>query len=260
MIHYHGTPIGGNRRDVCRFASGRHLLIPFPNRNDLHIVSDLASSFVFDNGAFTAWKQGESVNFKEYSNWVHEWHRHPSFDWCLIPDVIDGTEDENDDLIKEWEDGGLREFGVPVWHMNESFERLVVLCCLFQRVAIGSSGEWSTPGSLSWWERISLAMDIICDENGKPPVKLHGLRMLNPKIFTRLPLASADSCNAAINSKSNDRFGIYRPPTAGQRAEVIAARIESNNSAQCWITEKENEQNTNNSNEPEEKVHNIENI
>lgn len=59
--------------------------------------------------------------------------------------------------------------------------------------------------------------------------------MLNPKVFTKLPLSSADSTNAAVNCGSKDRFGIYRPVTAGQRAQVIADRIETQNSAERWI-------------------------
>ncbi len=55
--------------------------------------------------------------------------------------------------------------------------------------------------------------------------------MLNPKIFTRLPLSSADSTNAARNCNQLDRFGIYVPPTAAQRAAIIANRVEAHSSA-----------------------------
>lgn len=77
-------------------------------------------------------------------------------------------------------------------------------------------------------------MAVACDKDGRPRTKLHGLRMLDPEIFTRLPLSSADSVNAAVNGGSVSRFGMYVPPTAAQRAEVIAERIESNNSAHLW--------------------------
>ena len=71
----------------------------------------------------------------------------------------------------------------------------------------------------------------------KPKCKIHGLRMLNPKVFTKLPLSSADSTNAAVNCGSLDRFGIYKPATAAQRAAVIADRIEQHNSAPFWSVE-----------------------
>ncbi|MDV7393142.1 hypothetical protein RZS08_17345, partial [Arthrospira platensis SPKY1] len=97
--------------------------------------------------------------------------------------------------------------------------------------------EWPNPGADKWWRRISLAMDAVCDDQGRPFCRLHGLRMLNPDVFSRLPLSSADSTNAAVNGGSLGRFGSYIPPTAGQRATVIADRIESHNSAPIWMNE-----------------------
>lgn len=232
MIHYHGTPIGGTLSDKSRFLAGRHALVPFPRQDDLGIVAETCQSFVFDNGAFTVWKQGGQIDVDGYLHWVDDWYRHPGFDWALIPDVIDGDEEANDRLLEQWPS---HLPGVPVWHLHESLERLQRLAGAWRTVAIGSSGNWRTPGTASWWKRISDAMGAICDEHGRPRCRLHGLRMLDPKIFSRLPFASADSTNAAVNGGSIARFGMYVPPTAGQRAEVIASRIESHNSANLWV-------------------------
>lgn len=81
---------------------------------------------------------------------------------------------------------------------------------------------------------MAAAMDAACDNAGRPLARLHGLRMLDPQVFTRLPLASADSTNAGMNCGAIDRFGMYPPPTSSQRAAVIAERIEANNSAPVW--------------------------
>ena len=70
----------------------------------------------------------------------------------------------------------------------------------------------------------------VCNEQGRPRCKLHGLRMMDPAIFTRLPLASADSSNAARNASDRD-WQKYRPISAGARAAVIADNVESFNSA-----------------------------
>ena len=78
------------------------------------------------------------------------------------------------------------------------------------------------------------ALKIACDSNGRPRCKFHGLRMLNPAVFTKIPFSSADSTNAAVNSGSIERFGTYKPPTRAQRAAVIADRIEGFNSAIFW--------------------------
>lgn len=232
MIHYHGTPISGTLTDKARFLAGRHALVPFPRQDDVGIVAETCQSFVFDNGAFSAWKRGAVLDTEGYYRWVDDWHRHPGFDWALIPDVIDGDEQSNDLLLEQWP-GHLP--GVPVWHLNESLERLERLSREWRTVAFGSSGQWKTPGTDSWWNRIKDAMGAVCDDKGRPRCRLHGLRMLNPQIFSRLPFASADSTNAAMNGGSIARFGMYVPPTAGQRAEVIASRIESYNSAEAWI-------------------------
>ena len=197
-------------------------------------VADVCQSFVLDNGAFSVWNSGGELDVPGFIAWTREWCLHPGFDWALIPDVIVGNEEENDAMISQWIDAGLSRYGAPVWHLHESIDRLVRLCAQWPTVALGSSGAWKTPGTQPWWRRISEAMGAICDKNGRPAARLHGLRMLDPDIFTRLPLASADSTNAAMNSGALDRYGHYPPPTSAQRCATIADRIEFNNSAPCW--------------------------
>lgn len=236
MIHYHGTPIGGSRQDTARFLCGRHALLPFPRQDDTGPVLEFCQSFVLDNGAFSVWKRGEVLDVDGYTRWAESLHRHPGFDWALIPDDIEGGEAENDALLGDWP-LHLRGVGVPVWHMHEDIARLERLCRTWRTVALGSSGRWATPGTSGWWGRMTEALNAICDEQGRPAARLHGLRMLDPMIFTRLPLASADSTNAAVNCGSLDRFGMYVPPSSAQRAAVIAERIEAHNSAPAWVAQ-----------------------
>ncbi|GGO89190.1 hypothetical protein GCM10011348_46360 [Marinobacterium nitratireducens] len=241
MIHYHGTPIGGTRQDAARFLMGRHALVSFYRPDDMAAVLECCQSFVMDNGAFSHWRAGKGeIDFDAYVAWTLEYHRHPAFDWCLIPDKIDGTEKENADLVRRWQGLMNKPKGVPVWHLHESLDWLEWLVDRFEWVALGSSGQWATPGTPDWWQRMATAMRVICDDQGRPRCKLHGLRMLDPEVFTRLPLSSADSTNAAVNCGSLSRFGSYKPPTAGQRAEVIAARIEQHNSASIWCGHQQN--------------------
>lgn len=234
MIHYHGTPIGGSRDNAARFLVSRHALVPFKHQEDLPAVMEFCQSFVLDNSAFSYWKTGETLDVAAYAKWVKTLEHHPSLDWCLIPDKIDGDEKENMRMVQDWRNLCLKVKSVPVWHLHESTKYLSWLCNTFDTVALGSSGEWAHPGSKSWWVRIGEAMDAICSPEGKPKAKLHGLRMLDPQIFRHLPLSSADSTNAAVNSGSLKRFGMYTPPTSAQRAAVIADRIEQYNSAQVW--------------------------
>lgn len=170
---------------------------------------------------------------------MKDWARHPAFDFALIPDVIDGDEKANDMMIARWNnwDGWRGESwprGVPVWHLHESLDRLARLCKGWDRVALGSSGKWPTPGTQGWWNRMGEAMEAACDSEGRPLTKLHGLRMLNPAVFHRLPLSSADSTNAVRNASIFSQFGNYIPPKAGGRMSTIADRIESHQSAAIW--------------------------
>lgn len=236
MIHYHGTPIGGSRQDAARFLVGRHALIPFGRQDDLGAVLEFCQTFCVDNGAFSHWKSGKGkIDFDAYLSWGESLRKHPSFDWALIPDIIDGTEEDNAAWVHKWVRSGTRCKGVPVWHMHESFEYLEWLIDSFEIVAMGSSGDYSSPGTQKWWKKMTEAMRVICDDQGRPKCKLHGLRMLDPEIFTRLPLSSADSTNAAVNCGSLSRFGMYTPATSSQRAAVIADRIEQNNSAEIFV-------------------------
>lgn len=231
MIHYHGGPI--TPLPVAHAVwKGRHAFVSFEAPDQVALAAELCQSFALDNGAFTKWRQGGAVDIPAYVAWVQEWERHPGFDWALIPDVIDGDERDNDHQFTLYRQAGgdlLR--GVPVWHMHESLERLARLCRTFPRVALGSSGQWAEVGTANWWQRMGAAMDAICDEHGRPPAKLHGLRMLNPTVFSQLPLASADSTNVAQNhARERKRYHLSR----AMGALVLLDRIEHHASAPRW--------------------------
>lgn len=241
MIHYHGTPCGSEREQVAKFLKGRHALIPWVRPEDIGTAAEVCQSFCIDNGAFSAWKSGEPItDWEPYFEFVRDWSRHPAFDWAIIPDVIDGDETDNDELLDQWNawPGWNSETwhceGVPVWHLHETTDRLARLVNDWPRVAIGSSGQWPTPGTEGWNFRMGEAMAVACDEHGRPRAKLHGLRMLDPAIFHRFPLASADSTNAVRNSSSYRRFGQYCPPNASTRMAINAERCEAHQSAAIW--------------------------
>ncbi len=154
----------------------------------------------------------------------------------MIPDVIDGDEAANDALIAEspWLDRSPW-VGAPVWHLHESLERLERLALAWPRICLGSSGEFATVGSPSWYTRMSEAMDAVCDRDGRPVCKLHGLRMLNPDVFTRFPFASADSTNIGQNVGIDSKWREpYSPPTKEARAQVMRERIEAHQAQTFW--------------------------
>lgn len=214
----------------------------FARPEQLQIAVEVCQSFAVDNGAFSAWLSGTPVSdWLPYYKWVESIKRTPTFDFAVVPDVIDGDEDANDALADAWPHE--RHLSAVVWHMHESIERLERLAREWPRVAIGSSGDFSTVGDAKWWGRINQAMNAIIDDKGQPVCKLHGLRMLDPDVFTRLPFASADSTAVARGIGIDSKWtGSYVPPDKAWKAQVLAARIESHSSANSWTPQPEQEE------------------
>lgn len=204
MIKYHGTPLTPIR--IFKSAlTNRNCLIPFGRNEDFKRAKEMCSKIMIDNSAFSMWTKGIIVDWNEYYKWVEEIY--DDIEHFIVPDVIDGTEEENDELINNFFskvkklrykfDFTLK--AIPVWHIAESFERLERLMNNFDYIAFGSSGEYSELGTYEWHKRMNETMKVVCDENGKPKVKIHMLRCLNPKIFTQYPFYSGDSTNLARN-------------------------------------------------------------
>jgi len=233
VIHYHGMPITPLTAAAKAIDAG-HAFVSFVHADQLPTVIEVCQSFAVDNGAFSSWMAGKPItDWSGYYEWAAMCKLVPSCDFAVVPDVIDGDEAANDALLDEWP--MPRWFGAPVWHMHESLDRLERMAGDWPRICIGSSGEFATVGSESWWLRIANAMRVLCNSNGEPLVKLHGLRMLNPSVFTRLPFSSADSTNIGRNIGIDQAWrGTYSPPTKEMRAQVMRSRIEAHNAPSRW--------------------------
>lgn len=233
MIHYHGLPITPMTAAEVAVRAG-HAFVSFAHPNQIGLAVASCQSFAVDNGAFSAWRAGKPVtDWAPYYEFVKAAKRQPSCDFAVIPDVIDGTEAENDNLAADFP--FPRWFGAPVWHLHESFNRLERLAERFPRVCMGSSGEYAQIGTPRWWRRMHEAMRVLCDDAGQPACKLHGLRMLDPDIFRRFPFASADSTNIGRNIGIDQAWrGPYAPPTKESRTQLMRARVESVNAPAAY--------------------------
>lgn len=233
MIHYHGLPITPATAAVSAIGGG-HAFVSFRHASQLTIALEVAQSFAVDNGAFSAWMAGEPVSdWTSFYDWVQSLRFYPGFDFAVIPDVIDGDEYANDLLVNEWP--LPRHIGAPVWHLHESLDRLDRLSA-WPRICLGSSGDFAQIGTQRWWDRMAQAMNVLCNDDGLPRCKIHGLRMLDPQVFTRFPFSSADSTNIGQNVGIDSAWrGTYTPPTKESRALVMRQRIESHQSSQKWV-------------------------
>ncbi|SNR90188.1 hypothetical protein SAMN06269173_110173 [Hymenobacter mucosus] len=236
MLKIHGTPIGGSKADARQVLTDRWGLVSYERRDQLSLVLEVCKGFVLDNGAFSKWRQGhtEFQDYDGYTAWVEKLQQHPRFLWAIIPDHIAGTEAQNNAYLARWPEH-LR--GVPVYHMHHSLDRLLWLAQHYETVALGGGIGYEVLKSRAWWQRIREMMEVVTDEHGRPLCQLHGLRMLDPKVFTVLPLTSGDSTNVARNSGQAARFAGTTAKTRGDRACLIADRIEAYDSARSWRRE-----------------------
>jgi hypothetical protein len=237
MIHYHGTPFSGGDKNLMAL-SRRHACVSFAEPGHLAAVAELCQSFILDNGAYSAWSNGKELDVEGYADWVRDWVKHPGFDWCLMPDVIDGSEDDNARMRAKWWRiaPDLWKHSVPVWHLDEPLEILKTFCNSNPQIAFGSSGEYREIGTGSWWQRMAEAMDVVTDSDGRPRAKLHGLRMLDPTVFSHFPFSSADSTNVARSIGLDGRWNAsYAPRSKEMRALIMMERIESHASASRWV-------------------------
>jgi len=186
-------------------------------------VASICAGFAIDNGAFTAWQQGRKPDWGKYSEFVQKWATCPSYDFCILPDVIGGTDAENDALIEKH---SHLPHSVPVWHLHESLARLEQLAKAFPMIALGSSGAYAKIGTPQWWSRIDDALMLICDPDGRPITRIHRLRMLDRKLRS-IPFYSADSTGLARNLSH---------PTLSKKAMAVmrADHIEGLPGALSW--------------------------
>lgn len=228
MIHYHGLPITPDTAAREAVQAG-HAFVSFAHPGQMGLAVAACQSFAIDNGAFSAWRSGRPItDWTDYYAFAEAAKRQPSCDFAVIPDVIDGDEAANDALLDEWP--LPHWFGAPVWHLHESFDRLERLIMDWPRVCLGSSGAYAQIGTEQWWRRMSEAMRVICNDDGQPACKLHGLRMLDPLVFSRFPFASADSTNIGRSIGLDLRwYGPYQPPTKESRVRQMRDRVEAFN-------------------------------
>jgi hypothetical protein len=164
---YHVTPITPER--VLRALAGRYFLISYARPDQAALVERIAAGIVYDNSAFQAFTLGRTPDWPAFEAWVEPRLDRPGR-WAVIPDVIDGGEDEQERLIELW---GLGHRGAPVWHSAESIERLLRLIAAgWPRICIGSSGAHWQIGSPSWLHRMGEVREALAGLDALPDIHL----------------------------------------------------------------------------------------
>lgn len=230
-MHYHGTPITPRARLLD--LAGRNFCVSYAHPQDVAVCHEIGQSVMLDNGAFTFWRQGKATDWTGFAEWARPWLGYRTT-WAVMPDVIDGTAEDNDQLIT-WLYANAKdvwERSAPVWHMHEPVERFQRLCHGYSRVCIGSSAQYATVGDSRWHRRMEQAMNMVCG-SGPAPAWLHMLRGLK-LAGGPYPFASADSTNIARNHAGNNTRGTPRKDVVQMATRIDAAQCPS-----VWVPRKQ---------------------
>lgn len=196
---------------------GQSFCLSYATRNRLGRQLDDAIRLVgedgillLDNGAFSAWRSGVPMDVAGFVRWAADICERCPQAVVVVPDVIDGDELANDEMMLDFDDAMI-EAGVfigsercmVVWHMHESLDRLTgMIEGGHAYIAFGSSGEYAKVGTPQWHARIREALDHIerfCAESegcySRPWIHM----MRAQAEAHRYPFDSADSCSLAVN-------------------------------------------------------------
>lgn len=197
--------------------AGKHFCVSFAAPQDADVCLQIGQSVMWDNGAFTAYTKGKQLDLDNLFRWLEDRLAHPH--WAVIPDVIDGTVEQQKSLLKQWPfDISL---SCPVWHLALPTDYLLYLVDHYPKVCFGSSGEYWKVGSDKWAERCDKAFNVLSKYRQTLPW-IHMLRGL-AQAGKQWPFASADSTNVARNFKS-----------AGRHPEQMARKIDAVQTPVFW--------------------------
>jgi hypothetical protein len=212
LIHYHGTPITP-RAERLKMA-GKHFCVSFADHRDGDWCLAHGQAVMWDSGAFTAHTKKKTVDWAGYYAWLEPRLGHPH--WAVVPDVINGTVEQQRGLVAQWPFSNT--FGTPVWHMGLPISYLLDLAHHWPRLCFGSSNRYWQVGSDDWARRADEAFNELEKRGLRPWVHmLRGLALCGDQ----WPFASADSVNVARNFKDNS----VDPERMARRIDAIQCPI-----------------------------------
>jgi hypothetical protein len=184
-----------------------------------------------DNGAYSAFQSGvDTMNNVEYLDGFAEWAS-DILDRCpqavaIIPDKIDGNEEDNRQLALESLGMFDHTRAMGVWHMHESIDYLIWLCESFGHVGIGSSGEYLNYKKPSWTARIKEAMAAIDAWEAEPDAGNVRPRIHMLKVQSKHHLFDFDSSDSVNVSMNHGRYRKQGEGHVGRLAKRVDDRIQ----------------------------------
>jgi hypothetical protein len=223
---YHGTPI--TPYSVLHALGCRDYFVSYFRPDQVEWIDANARSWVADNGIFSAWMKGiefSDAYWQGYYDFCRRWCLGGNCAWAVIPDPIGTGTQELDYFIREWP-ADLKDYGVPVYHLDEPIDRAIALLERFGRLCVGATGEYRAILSLPFCERMDDLFNAIHAAFGRiPPIHFfRGLQLLKPGCDW--PITSADSTDIARNHNRRKALGpqyLWAVQQAAGRWDAMAA-------------------------------------
>tara|TARA_R110000823_G_scaffold295274_1_gene414320 strand:- start:285 stop:1034 length:750 start_codon:yes stop_codon:yes gene_type:complete len=235
----HGTPITPKR--LLPQLKGKSFCVSYMHPEQLNETIELVGDnevLILDNGAFTAWKKGITLDdawWDGFYAWANAAMDKCPQAVCVIPDVINGNEADNLQLIADAIKGNKIKYperAMAIWHMNESFEQLEKLFRIFNFIGFGSCGEVditkNKPGS-AYIAKIKQAWAFMAYWENKYNIDkpwIHMMRGLG--VLHKIGFDSADSCNIAMNHWRNKNNVVHHVAQFADRLEAKVNNQELN--------------------------------
>lgn len=182
----------------------------------LKVVHPSELTFFLDSGAYGAWSKGTAIDIDEYIAFIKANAEHIEVYANL--DVIPGEPGRNASKPEREAaaEQGWKNFlymraeglsPVPVFHVGEDWKWLDLMMQHCDYIGLGGMvGSHLTPALRRNW--LDETFSRICDEQGKPRVKVHGFGMTAIPLLFRYPWYSVDS-TTWIQSAANGN--VYLP-------------------------------------------------
>lgn len=224
----HGTPITPVR--LLDQLRGESFCVSFARPDQLDQCMNLLgedSILLLDNGAFSHWRSGQGqIDRTAFWRWANTITHVCPQAVAVIPDVIEGSEDDNLMEVSHAIRGGCAahpERAMAIWHMDDSLTQLKIMASTCNFVGIGSCAEFDVQRNRSGYlERLGQAsamIDWVEISTGRRPW-VHLMRGLG--VFHQaLRFDSADSANIARNH--NRTKG--QPAHVGRMSDRIHTKI-----------------------------------
>jgi hypothetical protein len=162
-------------------------------------IREYGAKVFLDSGAFSAFTLGANIDREDYANFILD---HQDIIECAS--VLDAIGDPIETLKnQEWFDRNDVPV-LPCFHFGEPVEYLEHYVANYPRITLGGMVPIDKMVLRDWLDH--LFKNYLCDDKGKPLVKVHGFGMTTWDLMFRYPWDSVDSTSYISGSKLGSIF------------------------------------------------------